>query len=131
MAAIRQRCRQARIIVRGDSGFGREEIMAWCERQEEVYYCLGLAKNSVLIEKLGPALAAARARHCLTGAASVREFTEFEISDAGQLEPGAPSDRQGRGDEGRGKSALCGDQPAGRRVQGRRGREPFQPGPAL
>lgn len=51
--------------------------MAWCERQREVYYCLGLAKNSVLIEKLGPALAGARARHCLTGAASVREFTEF------------------------------------------------------
>jgi hypothetical protein len=78
VAAIRKRCRRARIIVRGDSGFGREEIMAWCENQREVYYCLGLAKNSVLIEKLGPALAQARARHCLTGAASVREFAEFE-----------------------------------------------------
>jgi hypothetical protein len=78
VAAIRGRCPKARIIVRGDSGFGREEIMAWCESQVEVYYCLGLSKNSVLIEKLGPALAQARARHCLTGAASVREFTEFE-----------------------------------------------------
>jgi hypothetical protein len=76
VAAIRQRCKKARIIVRGDSGFGREEIMAWCESQPGVYYCLGLAKNSVLIEKLGPALAQARARHCLSGA-SVREFTEF------------------------------------------------------
>src|SRR5271169_5627265 len=78
VAAIRKRCRRARIIVRGDSGFGREEIMAWCEAQPEVYYCLGLAKNSVLIDKLGPALARARGRHCLSGAASVREFTEFE-----------------------------------------------------
>jgi len=77
VAAIRKRCPKGRIIVRGDSGFGREEIMAWCEGQWEVYYCLGLAKNSVLIDRLGPALAAARARHCLTGAASVREFTEF------------------------------------------------------
>src|ERR1039458_9016260 len=77
VAALRKRCPKARIIVRGDSGFGREEIMAWCERQREVYYCLGMAKNSVLIEKLGPALACARARHCLTGGASVREFTEF------------------------------------------------------
>jgi hypothetical protein len=76
VGAIRRRCRRARIIVRGDSGFGREEIMAWCEGQREVYYCLGLAKNSVLIEQLGPALAQARARHCLTGA-SVREFAEF------------------------------------------------------
>ena len=77
VAALRKRCPKARIIVRGDSGFGREEIMAWCESQWEVYYCLGLAKNSVLIEKLGPALAQARARHCLTGAASTRQFTEF------------------------------------------------------
>jgi len=76
--AIRKRCHRARIIVRGDSGFGREEIMAWCESQSQVYYCLGLAKNSVLIEKLGPTMAQARARHCLTGPASVRVFTEFE-----------------------------------------------------
>ncbi len=78
VAAIRQRCRRARIIVRGDSGFCREEIMAWCERQREVYYCLGLAQNSVLLEKLAPTMATARARHCLTGAASVRAFTEFD-----------------------------------------------------
>src|ERR1022692_3330555 len=78
VAAIRQRCRRARIIVRGDSGFGREEIMAWCEGQEPVvYYCLGMAKNSVLIEKLALALADARARRCLSGAASVRVFSEF------------------------------------------------------
>jgi hypothetical protein len=76
--AIRQRCRQARIIVRADSGFCREEIMAWCERQERVYYCLGLAKNTVLTEKLGPALAAAQARWCLSGAERVREFVQFE-----------------------------------------------------
>jgi hypothetical protein len=77
VGAIRKRCPKARIIVRGDSGFGREEIMAWCESQPGVYYCLGLAKNSVLIEKLGPALAQARARHCLSGAACVREFIQF------------------------------------------------------
>ena len=79
VAAIRQRCRRARIIVRGDSGFCREEILAWCERQAPgVYYCLGLAKNCVLIEKLGPALASAQMRWCLSGAARVREFAEFE-----------------------------------------------------
>jgi hypothetical protein len=78
VAAIRKRCRKARILVRGDSGFGREEIMAWCEGQEPVVYCcLGLAKNSVLIEKLARALADARARRCLSGAASVRVFSEF------------------------------------------------------
>ena len=77
LAAIRKRCRRARIIVRGDSGFCRNEILAWCEKQEEVYYCLGLAKNSVLVERLGPTLANARIRWCLSGAANVRQFAEF------------------------------------------------------
>lgn len=75
VAALRQRCRRARIIVRGDSGFCREEIMAWCEAAG-VYYCLGLAKNSVLLERLGPALVDARTRHCLSGT-RVRVFAEF------------------------------------------------------
>jgi hypothetical protein len=77
--AIRKRCKRARIILRGDSGFCREEIMAWCEGQRRVvYYCLGLAKHSGLIEQLQPALAEARARRCLSGGESVRVFTEFE-----------------------------------------------------
>ena len=79
VAAIGKRCKRARIIIRGDSGFCREEIMAWCERQPRVvYYCLGLAKNSVLIEKLQPALAQARARRRLSDAQSVRAFSQFE-----------------------------------------------------
>jgi hypothetical protein len=77
VAALRQRCKKARIILRGDSGFCTDEIMAWCEAQREVYYCLGLSKNSVLIERLTPALVSARLRHCLCGG-SVREFAEFE-----------------------------------------------------
>ena len=52
--------------------------MAWCEGQQpEVYYCLGLPKNSILIERLAPVLADARARRCLSGAAQVRVFREF------------------------------------------------------
>lgn len=78
VAAIRKRCRRARLIVRGDSGFGVEEIMVWCEGQSEVYYCLGIGKHSGLIEHLEPALAQARARHCLSGGASTRAFAEFD-----------------------------------------------------
>jgi hypothetical protein len=76
VGAIRHRCRRARIIVRGDSGFCREEIMAWCEGQKKVYSCLGLGKNSVLLDQLGPALAEARRRHGLSGA-SVRVLAGF------------------------------------------------------
>jgi len=43
-----------------------------------VHYCLGLSKNSVLIHKIAPTLAQARARRCLTGTSSAREFCEFE-----------------------------------------------------
>jgi len=78
IAAIRQRCPHARIIVRGDSGFCVEAILAWCEAQRQVYYCLGLAKNSVLVKKLAPAMDRARQRYCLCGAPSVREFAEFD-----------------------------------------------------
>ena len=77
VGAIRRRCPKARIIVRGDSGFSRDDIMAWCEAQPEVYYCLGMIKNAVLLQKLGPTMAQGRARHCLSGS-TVREFTEFE-----------------------------------------------------
>ena len=87
VAAIRQRCRRARFLVRGDCGFGREEIMAWCE-SHDVYYCLGLGKNSVLTERLRPALANAQARWCLSGAAA-REFAEFEYRTAVGAGPAA------------------------------------------
>jgi hypothetical protein len=43
---------KVRIIVRGDSGFAREEIMAWCENNG-VYYCFGLARNKRLASRLG------------------------------------------------------------------------------
>ena len=76
--AIRKRCQWARIILRGDSGFCREEILAWCEVPPRVvYYGLGLAKNRVLIDQLQPALAEVRARRCLSGVASARAFPEF------------------------------------------------------
>lgn len=39
---------EVRIIVRGDSGFCRDEIMSYCERNEKVDYVLGLAKNDRL-----------------------------------------------------------------------------------
>jgi hypothetical protein len=51
--ALRKRFgRRVRIIVRADSGFAREEIMAWCE-DHGVYYCLGLARNKRLSARLG------------------------------------------------------------------------------
>ena len=78
VTALRRRCKKARIILRGDSGFCHDEIMAWCESQPGVYYCLGLSKNSVLLERADKAMMDARARHCLTGAVRTRVFSQFE-----------------------------------------------------
>jgi hypothetical protein len=77
IAALRRRFPRVRVIVRGDSGFCREEIMAWCEAQWNVGYCLGLGRNSVLLERLEEAMLTARMRRCLCGTSSVREFVEF------------------------------------------------------
>lgn len=76
VVAIRRRCRKARIIVRGDSGFCREDLMAWCEGHPDVYYVLGLGQNARLLALADEAMVRARTRQCLCGG-SVREFTEF------------------------------------------------------
>ena len=44
---------EVRIIVRGDSGFCRDEIMSFCEGEGQLDYVLGLAKNSRLIKEIG------------------------------------------------------------------------------
>lgn len=75
VAALRRRCKKARIIVRGDSGFCREQIMAYCEEQG-LYFCFGFAKNCRLVELCEAALMKARVTQCLCGG-TVREFTEF------------------------------------------------------
>jgi len=48
---IRARWPQVPIVVRGDSGFCREPIMAWCE-QNRVDYVFGLAQNERLIAEI-------------------------------------------------------------------------------
>lgn len=56
VAAIRERFgKHTAILVRADSGFCREEIMAWIEAQEQVHYVLGLARNRRLEAQLAPA----------------------------------------------------------------------------
>ena len=52
---IRRRWPRVRIVVRADSGFCRENLMAWCERNR-VDYVLGLAKNERLKAEIEPEL---------------------------------------------------------------------------
>ena len=58
---LRLRWPEVRIIVRGDSAYGREDIMSWCEAQPSVDYVLGLAGNGVLERMSQPLEAKAKA----------------------------------------------------------------------
>lgn len=60
VAQIRQSWPEVHIILRGDSGFAREELMAWCE-EHGVDFVFGLARNARLQRVLGGELAQARA----------------------------------------------------------------------
>ncbi len=45
---IREKWQNTHIIIRGDSAYSREDIMAWCEDQPRVDYILAMATNSQL-----------------------------------------------------------------------------------
>jgi hypothetical protein len=75
VAQIRRSWPEVEIVLRGDSGFCREELMSWCERNG-VDYVFGLAKNARLVKRIRKALNKARRRFMETGQAA-RVFAEL------------------------------------------------------
>jgi hypothetical protein len=73
---LRQAWPGLRIIVRGDSGFCRDEIMSWCEQNEQLDYVLGLAKNERLNKEIDSEMAQAQQMYNSSGAAA-RVFRDF------------------------------------------------------
>lgn len=69
VSQIRECWPDVKIIVRGDSGFCREEIMKWCE-DNGIDYVFGLAKNERLKSKINKQMEHARRRYLRTGKAS-------------------------------------------------------------
>jgi Transposase DDE domain group 1 len=72
---IRARWPQTRIILRADSGFCREELLAWCENND-VDYVFGFARNQRLRRIIGRAMQQAKQEHRRTGKPA-RVFCEF------------------------------------------------------
>ena len=72
---IRREWSDVQIIVRGDSGFCRENLMRWCE-DNGVDYILGLAKNDRLRWEIDLELELAKAESAATGEAA-RRFKDF------------------------------------------------------
>jgi hypothetical protein len=78
VSRVRERWPRTRIVMRGDSGFCREEIMAWCER-EGVCYIFGIAQNARLNAIIREELAEAGRIHKETGSPA-RVFKDFTYS---------------------------------------------------
>jgi hypothetical protein len=75
VARIRARWPRVRILLRADSGFAREGLMVWCERNR-VSYVFGLARNERLIAEIAAVLLAARNEAEATGKPA-RRFMDF------------------------------------------------------
>jgi hypothetical protein len=75
VARIRQRWPRVRILLRADSGFAREALMAWCENNS-VDFLFGLAKNARLNVEIETELAAVQEQSQRSGKPA-RRFKDF------------------------------------------------------
>jgi len=75
---IRTRWPRTRILLRADSGFAREALMAWCERNR-VDFVFGLARNARLVAEIEAELAGAEAEAVATGKPA-RRFKDFRYA---------------------------------------------------
>ena len=75
IAPIREKWPDVMIIVRGDSGFCRDDLMTWCDGNT-VDYILGMSKNVRLNRIVERAMKKAKRRYAVTGQAS-RVYRDF------------------------------------------------------
>jgi DDE family transposase len=78
VAQIRRRWPRTRILLRGDSGFAREALMAWCEANR-VDFLFGLARNERLEAAIRDEMMQASLDSLRTGRAA-RRFKDFTWS---------------------------------------------------
>src|SRR5271169_2923063 len=78
VAQIRRRWPRTRILLRADSGFAREALMAWCERSR-VDFVFGLTRNARLVEEISVELLQAEAEAAATGKPA-RRFKDFRYA---------------------------------------------------
>jgi hypothetical protein len=72
---IRQKWPRVRVLLRADSGFCREDLMAWCEKNR-VDYLFGLARNKRLVAHIETELKEAQTEASATGKPA-RRFKDF------------------------------------------------------
>jgi hypothetical protein len=75
VSQVRARWPKVEIVLRADSGFARDELMAWCEAHR-VDFVFGLARNERLVGQIADELAAVE-RESLDRDAPARRFADF------------------------------------------------------
>ena len=72
---IRRHWPHTRITIRGDSHYGRSEVMDWCDAND-VSFILGLSGNAVLAAQVEATADAVRTRRAINDRDAVRDWTE-------------------------------------------------------
>jgi hypothetical protein len=135
VAQIRARWPEVKIRLRADSGFAREELMAWCE-ETGVDYVFGLARNNRLVASIGRELKGAR-REASRTRRPARRFKDFQWTTLDSWSRKRRVIGKAEWTQGRGQPALhchlarpqpgCGPGPLrGRLLCARRHGEPHQ-----
>jgi Transposase DDE domain group 1 len=75
---IRARWPKTRLLLRADSGFAREALMAWCEKNR-VDFVFGLARNPRLVEEIAVELLKVEAEAASTGKPA-RRYKDFRYA---------------------------------------------------
>ena len=89
---IRDKWQNTQIIIRGDSAYSREDIMAWCESQIGVDYVLAMATNSQLKLRASDIIAKAKEDYetrlePITKLMETFFSPDEELEEVGQLVP--------------------------------------------
>ena len=74
---IRRHWPKVHILVRGDSHYGRDEAMEWCEESQDVDYVFAFAGNDVLHALTRAAADAIAVQRALSGGDKLRGFKAF------------------------------------------------------
>jgi Transposase DDE domain group 1 len=75
LRAIREHWPHTHITIRGDSHYGRPEVMEWCD-ENGIDFVFGLAGNDVLRRLVEPDADDVRVRRAEANAAMIRRYTE-------------------------------------------------------
>jgi hypothetical protein len=82
---LRAKWPKVRIVVRADSGFCRQRLLNWCDRND-VGYVIGLARNAVLQREAADLIEDAAKKHAASGR-SVRLFGDLDYAAKTWLYP--------------------------------------------